>query len=232
MDEAKRLGEVLPAITATGTAEVDQPGQTRGLNSLMRLDLKMIPDRLTDQQLDKLKTYASIRIPDAEPCPRHKFFELMTSLRSAMPSQNRTPEADRMQAEMYFRQLSSFTFQQIHDMVDAAARECEFFPTIARCLEILTGIPARNELAEKQRKVRERIFREYNLRRFETQEAFDTAMRRIANGQCDQSEVDAMPEPWKLAAVGYGYLRPPNDGVFEIRPMPIPAAKTDEETEA
>lgn len=216
MDGTKRLGEVLPAINAAAGA----PSEDRATDSfaaLSRLNLAKLPERLTDSQIEKLEEMISGTLPSPEPCRERDFFQLMATMRASLPSQNRDGLSEDLQAEAYYRMLREHTFDQINRMVEIALATCEFFPTIAKCKEIILGVPVVDHLKAKRAKIVEKIDAEKRRRFWDNQTAFETMMRRLSREPVPQAEIDELPDSWKQNAVTYGYLRRLDEGGFEQR---------------
>jgi len=177
---------------------------------LLRLDLARLPARLDDLTLAKLARLASSPLPQPAPCPEHTLMEVMTTLQSCLPSQQRNEISAEVQAEAYSQALSGHSFAAIKHLEGQALRHCDWFPTIAECKRILAGFTGDSHLPNKRASVQRRIMDERQAR-------FDEAMDRLSRGLASQAEIDAMPERWKSVGETRAYLWRHEDGAYTAR---------------
>lgn len=176
--------------------------------------------RLTDSQLAAAEAIAAAPLPALVEADG-KFFAQCLRLLDTLPRRKDDEVGGQLRVRAYEIALGKLSTAQLEFLVKEALRTCTFFPTTSECVEILSRW-SRNDEAVKERA------RAETLARNERQARFDEAMRRLARGDCDQAEIDAMPDRWKQMAETYGYLRCDEDGRFVPRsavraPEPAPA---------
>ena len=103
------------------------------------LDLESLPERLDDTQMAAVKKIADAPLPSLPPCGDRHLLQCLRGMLAVLPRQNSDDVAGELFVEMYRRQLGEHPADAITYMVDQSTRNCRRFPTIAECLEILSG---------------------------------------------------------------------------------------------
>lgn len=182
-------------------------------DELLRLDLARLPARLDDLTMAKLARLANSPLPQPAPCPEHTLMEVMTTLQSCLPSQQRNEISAEVQAEAYSQALSGHSLAAIKHLEGQALRCCDWFPTIAECKRILASFAGDNYLFNKRASVQRRVMDERQAR-------FDEAMDRLSRGLSSQAEIDALPDQWKSIGETRSYLWRHEDGSYTARIRP------------
>ncbi|WP_165912251.1 hypothetical protein [Novosphingobium sp. PhB165] len=136
--------------------------------------------------------------------------DVMTTLQSCLPSQQRNAISIEVQAEAYWQTLRRNSLAAIKHLEVQALNRCEWFPTIAECQCILSEFTGDSHLPNKRASVRRRV-------QDERQARLDEAMGRLSTGEASQAEIDALPEKWKSIAETRSLLWRGDDGSYTLR---------------
>ena len=103
------------------------------------LDLESLPERLSDQQLAMVRKIAAAPLPCLPPCSEIHFARCLRVMLAVLPRQNSDDVAGELFVETYRRQLGDNPAAAISYLAEQATRACRWFPTIAECVEIVSG---------------------------------------------------------------------------------------------
>lgn len=205
---ARPLAQVLPTLRVVEPASPSPQGSSAALS---RLNLAALPKRLNDGMLAQLEAMTACHLPPPVPCPEAEFYSIMAGLQACLPSQSRSDISLEAQAEGYRRMLGEYPLAAMKYLEAEVLKRCQWFPTIAECLNILKGFTVRHPLAVKRSEVLRRISAEHTTR-------FDEAMfRLVADDEVPQAWIDALPETWKQMAETRSLLRLEEDGSYTLR---------------
>jgi hypothetical protein len=151
-------------------------------------------------------------------------------LMSTLPRQAAGGIDGALKVEGYSIALRRFPLPQIEFMVRTAIETCRWLPSPAECIAIAEKWQ-RHDDAVEARHLASRICRR------EIEARFDEIMVRLAGGDADQAEIDAMPDRWKQIAETRSLLWRHEDGSYSLRLAPqgslgTPATSLDEITGA
>jgi hypothetical protein len=107
--------------------------------SIANLDLERLPERLDDSQLAMVRQIAEAPLPSLPPCDERHFMQCLRVMIAVLPRQASDDLTGEIFVGAYQRQLAYWPADAITYMMDQATRQCQWFPTIADCLEILSG---------------------------------------------------------------------------------------------
>jgi hypothetical protein len=155
--------------------------------SIANLDLESLPERLDDQQLAMVKQVASSQLPSLPPCSDRHFNQCLRVMIAVLPRQGSDDLSGELFVEAYRRQLAGHPADAITYLMDQATRECRWFPTIAECLEILSGWRRCDADVLRRDKAASLYLREVDARRDDESE-----YREKASMLMSQEQVDAL----------------------------------------
>ena len=134
------------------------------LHLIADLDLESLPERLDDTQMAAVKKIADAPLPSLPPCGDRHLMQCLRGMLAVLPRQNSDDVAGELFVEMYRRQLGEHPADAISYLVDQATRNCRWFPTIAECLEIISGWRRWDSDTQRRATARTRYFREQEAR--------------------------------------------------------------------
>lgn len=134
------------------------------LHLIADLDLESLPERLDDTQMAAVKKIADAPLPSLPPCGDRHLMQCLRGMLAVLPRQNSDDIAGELFVEMYRRQLGEHPADAITYLVDQATRNCRWFPTIAECLEIVSGWRRWDADTLRRATARTRYFREQDAR--------------------------------------------------------------------
>jgi hypothetical protein len=102
------------------------------------LDLTTLPARLDDETLERVKALAQSRLPESIPCSERHFTQCLRVLLAVMPKRQSDELSGELFVAAYQRKLGHYPEAAISYLADKAMEKCQWFPTIAECLEILS----------------------------------------------------------------------------------------------
>lgn len=203
--EARRLAELLPAISPSETTAMDSSAP-----STVNLDLSLLnnlPARLDDQMLGRLQAILDCPETPEPPCDRLEYTEIMRML-SILPRKADDELTGELRQKLYRRMLRSQTQRAMQWLGSQALLRCQWFPTIKECLDIIADMPGGlSDLAKAKRIAAARI-------RWENQARFDEVMERLRERSMPQDEIDALPDYYKRVGETRSYLRLQADGRY------------------
>lgn len=172
-------------------------------------DLSNLPSRLTDQQLAMVEAIAAEPLPTLPPCDERHFNKCLRLMLAVLPKQKTDELGGELFVEAYRRQLGKYPNEAISYLTERVTATCKWFPTIAECLEILSGWQRRDDAVMRRSKAKDLIYRERDARRTDAIEARDPQ-------PMTQAEVDNLPATLREIGLKLGYLR--KDEFGQVRP--------------
>lgn len=103
------------------------------------LDLESLPERLDDTQMAAVKRIVDAPLPSLPPSGERHLLQCLRGMLAVLPRQNSDDAAGELFVALYSRQLAEHPADAIMYLVDQSTRNCRWFPTIAECLEIISG---------------------------------------------------------------------------------------------
>ena len=179
-------------------------------SSIANLGSTGLPNRLDDAMLAAVEALAAAPLPAPEPCDREHFNQCLRVMLAVLPKRNSDDVSGKLLISAYQKKLGNFPKDQISYLADQATMRCEWFPSIAECLSIMQGWERNDDAV--------RVRREATIAaRWEHQARFDETMNRLATGDCDQAEIDALPLSWREVGETRGYLWRNADSSYTAR---------------
>lgn len=200
------IGTTLPAIMAGVTIETasNAPSIAKA-TALVRLD---------DQALAKAEALANSPLPVLPPCDDGKFNQFMRTL-ATLARRASDDDKGELQVAIYRRMLGHYPRDALAFMVETAIVECDWFPSVKQCLEII-GRWKRNDGDVQSRS------RAAALVRDELRARFDEIMGALERRDLHQEAIDALPPKVRVVGAERGFLRLHDDGVYRARPIRVP----------
>ena len=133
--------------------------------STVKLDLANPPERLNDEQLAEAERMAREPLPDL-PAVDPKFLaQCLRMMLAVLPRQNADDIAGELFVAAYKNHLGTYPQAAIQYLTHRATGECKWFPTIAECLEIMTGWYRNDEDVHRRNLASSLAYREKEARR-------------------------------------------------------------------
>lgn len=139
-----------------------------------------------------------------------QFFAKCLRMLDALPRQKTDTLGGELRVRAYEIAIGQRPKEAIEFLVTEALRNCKFFPSTSECNEILSRWERNDDALRAKRQAEASV-------RWERQARLDEAMARLASGDCDQAEIDALPERWKEIAETRSYLWRHPDGSYTAR---------------
>jgi hypothetical protein len=117
----------------------------------------------------------------------------------------------------YQRKLGHLPDAAVSYITDKAMEQCRWFPTIAECLELLSGWRRKDAYTERQIQARLRVRAEREAREAD-ERAFE---RRDRSADLTQEQVDNMPPHVLRLGVACGAIIRSEDGSHTPRPVEV-----------
>lgn len=209
------IGTALSRVTSGLSAN---PRTARSQPLTVALDWTAALARTEPMTLVEAKQIARSPLPVLAACSDNAFDEQFRVVLASLPKRNSDEVSGELMTRAYRGKLGAFSAAQIAFLWDAVLERCQWFPSIAECLTILAEWERDDDAVKLQERAKTMVF-------WERQNRFDATMAALAAGDCDQAEIDAMPDRWKEMAVTYGHLQRDDDGRFVPRstaPAPEP----------
>lgn len=160
--------------------------------------------------LAKAREVADAPLPAPEACGEDHLRQVLRTLLAVLPKRGSDEVSGALLIEAYQAKLLVYPKDQISYLGDRAMERCQWFPTIAECREIMQGWRRDDDHVRRQQRASLAVRRECEAR-------FDELMTRLACGQCDQAEIDGLPERTRRIAEERGFLRRHEDGSYSAR---------------
>ncbi|MFT4056741.1 MAG: hypothetical protein QM681_19710 [Novosphingobium sp.] len=139
-----------------------------------------------------------------------QFFAQCLLMLDALPRRRDDELSGKLRVRAYQIAIGQRPKDAIEFMVTEALRTCRFYPSTSECVEIL----GRWERADDALHQRQRAI---SAVRWEKQARFDEMMARLAAGDVDQVEIDALPVSWLEVGETRGHLRRTDDDRYVSR---------------
>jgi hypothetical protein len=181
------------------------------------LDLASLPERLDDAMLARVKAIASSPLPPPVPCSEPHLSKCLRIMLSVLPRRNADDVSGELFVAAYQRKLGHLPDAAISHIADKAMEQCRWFPTIAECLELLTGWRRNDEHTARKTQAgliarREREAREAEERAFN---------HRDRDRDLTQEDVDKMQPHVLRLGVACGAVVENSDGTFSPAPIVV-----------
>lgn len=175
------------------------------------LDLSTRPSpagdlRLSNEQLASAVVVAAAPLPALEMADG-PFLAQILRMMDVLPRRADDTVGGKLRHRAYELTLGRYPRQALEFLVTEALRTSKFFPSTSECVEIMTG------WQRDDHEVKEKLAARIAVRR-ERQARFDDTLARLARGECDQAEIDALDEWTKDVAETRGHLRREDDGAY------------------
>ena len=193
----------MAAATALATTATASPKpSTASLPNLTNL-----PDRLDDQTLRQLQTFASSPTPEPYPASERHFAQCLRILIATLPKKVTDDLGGELVVAAYRRMLGGYSDAAISYLTERALR-LKWFPTIAECLDILADWQCQPD-ADRV-KAGELVRREKHYRS-EAARADDLARMNEALANLDGMAwlaINELPQRWLEVAAKRGMIEP------------------------
>lgn len=136
---------------------------------------------------------------------------------AVLPKRSQDELSGELFVAAYQRKLSQFSNAGISHLADKAMEKCQWFPTIAECLEIMEGYWRQDEPWQRRNLAREIDQRERSARNRD-----ELAMRRVNEREMTQADVDTLPDGLKRIGLRSGWLFEDESGRVLLTPTPEP----------
>lgn len=210
-DTAKPIGEFLPALAAGETASpAPSTASTLASPSAALEFLAGLPDRIGDADLAKVDDIASAALAPLHPASPEHFASCLRSL-SILPRRADDDCTGEQRIRLYARMLGDQPAEAMSYLTRTALGRCQWFPTIAECLEIVGGWMRSGEDVIARSRAMAAASRERQAR-------FDETLAALKARSLSQAEIDALPDRTKRIAADKGWLWAWPDGRFTVRP--------------
>lgn len=156
-------------------------------HSIVALDLDNLPARLDDDQFTKAIAIAEGPLPPPEKASDEYILRCLKTMQSVLPRQKTDAVSGELSVETYLRFLRGYPKAQIAYMAKLAVETCEWFPTIAKCNELMAGWVRYDDAVYRKAKAVGIVYEERMARK---EEFFAT----LASGKIPQDKIDALPE--------------------------------------
>lgn len=133
---------------------------------------------------------------------------------AVLPKRSQDELSGELFVAAYQRKLGDRSNAAISFLADKAMERCQWFPTIAECLEILGEYRRTDEVVTKWVDVRHIVSREESTRNLEARRFNNNRVKELT-----QSDVDAMPGYLKRIGVASGALEINSDGQTVLAPV-------------
>lgn len=161
--------------------------------------------------LAMVQTVANSPLPVLPACDDDHFLKSMRAL-SMLPRKADDELKGELRVALYRRMIGHHPREAISFLVERALAECDWFPTPAQCVTILTRWQRADDPVRLRNIAQSRA-------RAELQFRFDETMESLRLRELDQDAIDSLSDYWKRIAEERGYLRIV-DGQFVVRIEP------------
>lgn len=195
---------------------MDEQTQTTGTalqeHSTGSLDLTALPARLDNSTLAMVEQVARAPLPALAPCDDDYLVKCLRMMQAAIPRQRSDELGGSLLLQAYKRQLSGYPRRAITFLTDTAIAECEWFPQVAKCREILARWK-RDDEAQRRKQVAGRITAQ------EWQARLDDVAAALRRQELDQDAIDALPERLRAILETRSLLWRCDCGSYVARPV-------------
>ena len=163
--------------------------------------------------MDRLKEVARLPLPREEPCDARHFGQCLRIMLAVLPKRSQDDLSGELFVAAYQRKLGDRSNAAISFLADKAMERCQWFPTIAECLEILADYRRSDIVMTKWLDVRHAVSREENTRNLEARR-----FRHDRTPALTQADVDVMPDYLRRIGVASGALMVDDEGKTVLQP--------------
>lgn len=174
------------------------------------LDLSTLPERLDDEMLERVTDIARRPLPALSPCDRQRLVQALRMMLAVLPRRQADDVSGELFVAAYERQLGHYCNEAIEHLCDEAMRTCKWFPTIAECLEILSGWRRTDEAVRRKSEAERIASRERRERSWEK----IRARQEEPTPPITQEAVDAMDDTMRRLGVTCGAIIQDDDGNY------------------
>ena len=206
-ETAKPMGALMPDTVNRQTVAMDLPAPS--MTSWSEQALSCLPARLDDKAMASLRAMINAPPPVHEPCDKRHFTKCI-AIMDILPRRQDDQVTGKARLDLYHHHMGGYSREAMSYLAEQATGSCRWMPTPAECLDILRAWPDRN--ADQRCRDRARV-----LMRHEAIARMDDAIARLAARTVSQTEIDAMPEQWKMVAAEKRFLWAWPDGRFTVR---------------
>lgn len=194
-------------------AAMEGPRTAQSLRVTTSLDWTEALANRNTMTIPQAREIAAAPLPQPEPCSEHHFIQCIRLLLASLPKRNSDEVSGKLLIRAYQRKLGSFCKDQISFLSDKALERCEWFPTIAQCLSIISEWKRNDAPLQLQDAAKSMVF-------WDRQRRFEAVMSELAAGRYSQAQIDALPDGWLAVGETRGYLWAKDDGTYTARILP------------
>lgn len=167
------------------------------------------PPRLSNDQFAIALVVADAPLPALEMADELFLAQILRML-DVLPRRADDTVGGKLRHRAYELAIGRYPRQAMEFLVTEALRDSKFFPSTSECVAIM-GRWRRDDAA-----IRSKLAAGVAARH-EREARFDEVMCRLAAGECDQAEIDALDDWSKQVAETRGHLRREEDGSYVSR---------------
>lgn len=176
------------------------------------LDLASLPERLDDETLARVQDIARSPLPPPEPAkPRH-FNQCLRVMLAVLPKRSLDEVSGELFVAAYQKKLGHYSDAAISFLADRAMERCQWFPTIAECVEIISDFRRNDEHTERKALAQRIASYEQNARR-DDERAWGK-INQWSAPELTQADVDKMSEEMKRLGLSSKALVRNGDGTI------------------
>lgn len=129
------------------------------------LDLTKLADRLDDEMLERVRAIANSPLPPVIPCSENHMNKILRTMLAVLPRRSSDDISGELFVAAYQHKLGHLPNDAVSHIADKALETCKWFPTIAECLELVSGWRRVDAFTKRRDAARELEIRERNARR-------------------------------------------------------------------
>lgn len=148
----------------------------------------------------QLHQLAESDLPPEPPASREHILKCLRAMDAALPRRNQDETGGKLLAETYARMLSSYSVAAINYLAREAIRQCDWFPTVRRCEELLAGYHRNDEALHLQTEARHLLAKRVAEKRA-------NLIAALEEGRVVQDKIDTMPPSIREDMRKVGVLR-------------------------
>jgi hypothetical protein len=148
----------------------------------------------------QLHQLAESDLPPEPPASRDHILKCLRAMDASLPRRNQDETGGKLLAETYARMLSSYSVAAINYLAREAIHQCDWFPTVRRCEELLSGYNRNDEALHLQIEARNLLSKRVAEKRANLIEALE-------QGRVAQDKIDTMPPAIREDMRKVGVLR-------------------------
>lgn len=198
------LASIMGQWAKKGTAETVLPALLTD-----DLDLTNLPERLTEEQYQRVKAISRSDLPNLPPADEKHFMKCLRILLAVLPKRSADEISGELFVAAYQRKLGHYPNEAINFMADKAMGQCQWFPTIFECLEILSNWRRDDEAVHRRILAMKIASREREMRQQERWE-----LEKLDRWDITQEQIDAMTDQAREFCVSVGQITKTEDGRF------------------